>query len=172
MTPEISHRCPACGVSIRDFGERALFCPECGRPLVTEESHEASIVTEESPETNEIHAQPIVSRAEDTAAESAAAADVGNAQPQGDELPKDETPKLGTDEVARPTRDPSKAPRHGARARTRETLHRASNVARGAIEDSVRRVENVHHVWSRLPQEAQYAARQRVDHVPCGLLLV
>lgn len=28
--PEISHRCPACGASIR---ERAFFCPECGNQL-------------------------------------------------------------------------------------------------------------------------------------------
>src|SRR5438477_10470625 len=31
--PEISHRCPACGASTRDFGEGVLFCPECGKPL-------------------------------------------------------------------------------------------------------------------------------------------
>ena len=172
MVPEISHRCPACGVSIRDFGERALFCPECGRPLVTEESHEASIVTEESLETNEIQAQPVVSRAEDAAAESAAAPDVGNAQPQGDELPKDETPKLGTDEVARPTIDPSKAPRHGARERTRETLHRASNVARGAIEDNVKRVEKIHHVSSVMLEEAHYDPSLRFVLVALGLFVV
>ena len=29
--PEISHRCPACGVSVRDSD--ALFCYECGKPL-------------------------------------------------------------------------------------------------------------------------------------------
>src|SRR5687767_10529932 len=28
---EISHRCPSCGVSVRD--RDALFCPECGKPL-------------------------------------------------------------------------------------------------------------------------------------------
>ena len=139
---------------------------------MTEGSHEASIVTEESPETNEIQAQPVVSRAEDAAAESAAAPDVGNAQPQGDELPKDETPKLGTDEVARPTRDPSKAPRHGARARTRETLHRASNVARGAIEDNVKRVEKIHHVSSVMLEEAHYDPSLRFVLVALGLFVV
>src|SRR3954471_6940987 len=32
MEPEISHRCPACGVSVRG---KSLFCPQCGRPLKT-----------------------------------------------------------------------------------------------------------------------------------------
>ena len=30
MEPEISHRCPACGVAVRGT---ALFCPQCGRPV-------------------------------------------------------------------------------------------------------------------------------------------
>ena len=30
MEPEISHRCPACGVAVRGT---AVFCPQCGRPL-------------------------------------------------------------------------------------------------------------------------------------------
>ncbi|HKC65452.1 MAG TPA: zinc ribbon domain-containing protein [Pyrinomonadaceae bacterium] len=30
MTPEISHRCPSCGVAVRGT---SLFCPQCGRPL-------------------------------------------------------------------------------------------------------------------------------------------
>src|SRR5256714_2022866 len=114
MTPEISHRCPACGASIRDFGERALFCPECGKPLATAESHEASLLTEGSPEneiqaqpagshegsivteepreTNQIQSAPVVSRGDGIAAASAAASDV---QPTGDEPPGDENPKLG-----------------------------------------------------------------------------
>src|ERR1044072_9436348 len=31
MKPKISHRCPSCGVSVRDTD--ALFCYECGKPL-------------------------------------------------------------------------------------------------------------------------------------------
>src|SRR2546429_9317818 len=103
MTPEISHRCPACGASIRDFGERALFCPECGKPLATAESHEASIVTEEPRQTNQIQSAPVVSRGDGIAATSAAASEVGDVQPTGDEPPGDENPKLGADEVTRPT---------------------------------------------------------------------
>src|SRR3954471_18890264 len=30
MEPEISHRCPACGMAVRGT---SLFCPQCGRTL-------------------------------------------------------------------------------------------------------------------------------------------
>src|SRR5437763_12479216 len=94
--PEISHRCPACGVSIRDFDEGALFCPECGKPLVTGETHETNIVTENAPETNEIEAQPVVSRADESATETAAVSDVIPVQPRVDEPPKNDTTYLST----------------------------------------------------------------------------
>ncbi|HEX7722840.1 MAG TPA: hypothetical protein VF397_11825 [Pyrinomonadaceae bacterium] len=169
--PEISHRCPACGVSIRDFDGGALFCPECGKPLVTGETHETNIVTDTPPETDEIQAQPIVSRANDSATESAAVSDAVPEQIIFDEPPTHETPELSTEDVA-PTIDPSKAPRHGARARTRETLHRASNVARGAIEDNVKRVEKIHHVSSVMFEEAHYDPSLRFVLVALGLFLV
>ena len=169
--PEISHRCPACGVSIRDFDEGALFCPECGKPLVTGETHETNIVTENAPET-EIQAQPVVSRADDVASESAAVPDAVPEPPKADEPAKDETPKLSTENVAPPTIDPSKAPRHGARERTRETLHRASNVARGAIEDNVKRVEKIHHASSVVLEEAHYDPSLRFVLVALGLFVV
>ena len=85
--PEISHRCPACGVSIRDFDERALFCAECGKPLVSEETDERNIVTEKAPETNENQAEPVVTRPDDGAAESAAVSGAESAQPRIDERP-------------------------------------------------------------------------------------
>jgi len=172
MLPEISHRCPACGVSIRDFDERALFCPECGKPLVTAGTHEGNIVTEKPHETNEIQAQPVVTRADDHATESAAVSDAVLEQPRVDEPSKNETSELSTEDVAPPTIDPSKAPRHGARERTRETLHRASNVARGAIEDNVKRVEKIHHVSSVMLEEAHYDPSLRFVLVALGLFVV
>src|ERR1700704_4635675 len=105
--PEISHRCPACGVSIRDFDEGALFCPECGQPLATGETHETNIVTENTPETDEIPAQPVVSRADGSATESAAVSDAVPEQPRLDEPSKHETPELSAEAVAPPTNDPS-----------------------------------------------------------------
>lgn len=170
--PEISHRCPACGVSIRDFDERALFCPECGKPLVTGETHETNIVTENAPETDEIQNEPVLSRADDSATEPVAVSGAVPEQPRVDEPPKHETPELSTEDVAPPTIDPSRAPRHGARERTRETLHRASNVARGAIEGNVKRVEKIHHVSSVMFEEAHYDPSLRFVLVALGLFLV
>jgi len=172
MVPEISHRCSACGASIRDFGERALFCPECGQPLVTEEIAETNIVNETSPETNEIQAETVIARADDSAAESADVSDPPDAQPKVDQPPTKETSKFAAETLAQPTIDPSKAPRHGARERTRETLHRASNVARGAIEDNVKRVEKIHHVSSVMLEEAHYDPSLRFVLVALGLFVV
>ena len=160
---------------------------------MTEEIAETNIVNETSPETNEIQAEPVIARADDSAAESAAVSDTPDAQPKvdqplkeetsklaseevaqpkSDEPPKDETPKFAAEEVARQTIDHSKAPRHGARERTRETLHRASNVARGAIEDNVKRVEKIHHVSSVMLEEAHYDPSLRFVLVALGLFLV
>lgn len=172
MVPEISHRCPACGVSIRDFDERALFCPECGKPLVSGETPETNIVSENANETDEIPSQPVVARADDSATESAAVSDAIPEQPRVDEPPKQETPELSAEDVAPPTIDPAKANRHGARERTRETLHRASTVARGAIEDNVKRVEKIHHVSTVMFEEAHYDPSLRFVLVALGLFLV
>ena len=112
------------------------------------------------------------SDADDVARESAVAPDAVPEPPRADEPAKDENPKLSTEDVAPPTIDPSKAPRHGARERTRETLHRASNVARGAIEDNVKRVEKIHHVSSVMLEEAHYDPSLRFVLVALGLFLV
>jgi hypothetical protein len=61
---------------------------------------------------------------------------------------------------------------HGARERTRETLHRASNVARGALEGNVKRVEKIHHVSSAMFEEAHYDPSLRFVLVAVGLFLV
>jgi uncharacterized Zn finger protein (UPF0148 family) len=42
MQPEISHRCPSCGASVRE--RDALFCPECGKAL--QDSSPAPAVSE------------------------------------------------------------------------------------------------------------------------------
>jgi len=172
MQPEISHRCPACGVSIRDFDEGALFCPECGKPLVAGEAHETNTVTDTPPETNEIEGQPVVSRADDSATESAAVSAAVPEQSTIDEPAKEETPQPSTEDVAPATIDSSKVPRPGARERTRETLHRASNVARGAIGDNVKRVEKIQHVSSVMLEEAHYDPSLRFVLVALGLFLV
>ena len=62
------------------------------------------------------------------------------------------------------------------RERTRERLHRASNVAssvaRGAFEDNVKRVEKIHHVSTAMLEEAAYDPSLRFVLVAVGLFVV
>src|SRR5689334_15376868 len=108
MTPEISHRCLSCGAAVREFGERAMFCPECGEPLTASEE------------------KPLNDR-EDRAADQPSVPDPihitagGSASSSASSIPGEAT-------------KPERHERHGAVEKTRETLHRASHVARGAIE--------------------------------------
>src|SRR5215475_9418149 len=115
MMPEILHRCPSCGASIRELG--AMFCPECGKALVDAAASEESNPVTENPKAAASDPAPETPRV---------VADNGNRTP-GDAAQK--TP--GSD-------------RQKARERTRETLQRASSRARGAIEDNVKRVEKIH----------------------------
>ena len=113
MTPEILHRCESCGAIIR---EAAMFCPECGKPL--------AITKQEEPElSDQTSAAPPTDAAASTSAQSMPSSGVENHAANADQVKADIEPaKAAT------------AERHGARERTRETLHRASTAARGAIE--------------------------------------
>ena len=155
MVPEISHRCSSCGASIRDFGERAMFCPECGKAFA--DSAPAAPPEENSPP--EI-AGPVQVRAPvETSPITDAQPDPLTARPTSD----------GDEALAKTPRDKT---RHGARERTRETLHRASNVARGAIEDNVKRVEKIHHVSTAMFEEATYDPSLRFVLVALGLFVI
>ena len=72
------------------------------------------------------------------------------------------------------TNEPRSGP--GARERTRERLHRASSVAssvaRGALEDNVKRVEKIHHVSTAMLEEAAYDPSLRFVLVAVGLFVV
>ena len=151
MIPEISHRCPACGVSVRDFGERAMFCPECGETLTERKSAKAD--QEPSP----------------AGIESADQSDAPEpARVSGEAVAPIKTAKAEVDkEKISIVED-----RHTARERTRETLHRASNRARGAIEDNVKRVEKIHHVSTVMLEEATYDPSLRFVLVAAGLFVV
>jgi hypothetical protein len=56
--------------------------------------------------------------------------------------------------------------------RTRETLHRAGTVARGVIEDEVKRVERIRHVSSVVIEEASYDPSLRFVLVALGLFIL
>jgi predicted nucleic acid-binding Zn-ribbon protein len=151
MIPEISHRCPSCGASVRDFGERTMFCPECGENLTETRSAKADQKTSQSDLEGEAGSDapqpPVVTRE--------AAAPVNAVDAEGDK----EKPSVAED-------------RHTARERTRETLHRASNRARGAIEGNVKRVEKIHHVSTVMFEEAHYDPSLRFVLVALGLFVV
>ena len=56
--------------------------------------------------------------------------------------------------------------------KTRERLHRASEVARGVIEDEVKRVEKIRHVSTTVFEEASYDPSLRFVLVALGLFVV
>jgi predicted nucleic acid-binding Zn-ribbon protein len=151
MVPEISHRCPSCGVSVRDFGERTMFCPECGETLTEKKSAKAD--QELSPAGIESADQS--DAPEPLRVSGEVAAPIKTAEAEVDQ----ENISIVED-------------RHTARERTRETLHRASNRARGAIEDNVKRVEKIHHVSTVMLEEATYDPSLRFVLVAAALFVV
>jgi len=56
--------------------------------------------------------------------------------------------------------------------KTRERLHRASEVARGVIEDEVKRVEKIRHASTTVIEEASYDPSLRFVLVALGLFIV
>lgn len=142
MTPEILQRCESCGAVIR---ETAMFCPECGKALAATKA--------DPPESKSA-----------TASDGRRILTAASVAPPGEPDP----PSLTRTEAVK-SAGPEK---HGARQRTRDTLHRASNVARGAIEDNVKRVEKIHHVSSVMFEEAHYDPSLRFVLVAVGLFVV
>jgi len=151
MIPEISHRCPSCGASVRDFGERTMFCPECGENLTETRSAKAGQNTSQA----NVEGDAISDAPEPPRLSGEAAAPIKAVEAEVD---KDKTSVVED--------------RHTARERTRETLHRASNRARGAIEDNVKRVEKIHHVSTVMLEEATYDPSLRFVLVAAGLFVV
>lgn len=158
MVPEISHRCPSCGASVRDRG--ALFCPECGKPLSgkpkageasespdSSTKPEAGEIVEVSPASS-VNEPPAPARTEsiEAAATSSAATDM-----------KD---------------DSSVPPTHRRGEKTRERLHRASEVARGVIEEPAKRVEKIRQASTVVIEEASYDPSLRFVLVALGLFVV
>jgi uncharacterized Zn finger protein (UPF0148 family) len=145
--PEISHRCPSCGASTRDFGEGVLFCPECGQPLTGVEKAEAGEAGQSA--ANGPFVAASASAATNTAREK---------------RPADSSPEKMS--------KPAPEERASARERTRETLQRASQRTKGAIEQNVKRVEKMHHVSSVMLEEATYDPSLRFVLVALGLFVL
>ncbi len=171
MLPEISHRCLSCGASVRDFGERAMFCPECGKTL-TDTSPE-----EPSQENAEVAAEAATN---DGATEAAVLPPAEAAENVADKSesepvvvrPEDGAPAKASLMEKDSANEPVIEDRHTARERTRETLQRASTRARGALEGNVKRVEKIHQVSSVMFEEAHYDPSLRFVLVALGLFVV
>jgi zinc ribbon protein len=157
MTPEIFHRCESCGATIR---EAAMFCPECGKPLAVTKQEEPDLDKQTS-------VPPATDVASSTSEKSTPSSDIENQAAHAEQT-------IAID-AAKADNEPAKAAlseRHGARERTRETLHRASTAARGAIERPVKQVEKIHHVSTVMLEEAHYDPSLRFVLVALGLFLL
>lgn len=138
-----------------------MFCPECGKTLAA---------TKADPSDSKVASEAHEVVAEEPAQAAFAAADV-----RPNLKPEKSAPTIGPDAPSPLNSAAAKsaeAEKQGARRRTRETLHRASNVARGAIEDNVKRVEKIHHVSSVMFEEAHYDPSLRFVLVALGLFVV
>lgn len=157
MTPEILHRCESCGATIRDA---AMFCPECGKPLAGTKQEEPDVNDQASP-------GELTDGAASTAAQSIPAASAENHAADADKTVAVDSAKADSEPAKAAT-----AERPGARERTRETLHRASTAARGAIERPVKQVEKIHHVSTVMLEEAHYDPSLRFVMVALGLFIL
>jgi hypothetical protein len=167
---EISHRCPSCGVSVRD-GD-ALFCPECGKALSAKpKAQDAS----DSPDTS-IKAEEgeIVEVARASSADEASMATIS--EPTEPDTAEPSEAATETPEVAGTKDDLSSQPVHRRGEKTRERLHRASEVSRrvtrGVIEEPAKRVEKIRHASNVVIEEASYDPSLRFVLVALGLFVV
>jgi len=150
--PEILVRCSSCGAAVR---EPAMFCPECGKAMAT------AATRTESPAAQVSAAAP--ANSSDHAAEN----------PTATSRVENVAVEIDPEAIANKSAQPDELDSHqGARARTRERLHRASNAARGALEDNVKRVEKIHHVSTAMLEEAHYDPSLRFVLVALGLFVV
>lgn len=193
MKPEISHRCPSCGASVRE--PDALFCRECGKPLskakdsqpaeAGEVSASAPAEVDESEETKPAEQAGTESHASEPGA-SAPRGEPDSTQPNSELAPTlsdtELVPEAGAIPEAKladpPDADVIAGTQPAARRgdKTRERLHRASGVARGVtrgvMKEPVKQVEKIRHVSSVVIEEASYDPSLRFVLVALGLFVV
>lgn len=84
-----------------------------------------------------------------------------------------EKPSTEPDVVTPPPTDTGAAQhQHRIGDKTRERLHRASEVARGVIEEPVKQVEKIRHASTHVIEEASYDPSLRFVLVALGLFIV
>jgi len=169
-----------------------MFCPECGQTLSRPSDSNVAITSEESKVANEppqadsnvaIASEepkvaneppqadaPAVRVDDNIQAERAevASPSPGVIQPPGDE----EKPEQRAEPAATAGPVSVIVPEHARTAKARETLHRASTAARGAIEGNVKRVEKIRQVSSVVFEEASYDPSLRFVLVALALFVL
>jgi hypothetical protein len=161
-------------VSVRD--RDALFCYECGKPLSSKaKKSEPAETGEVSPAAAPDKSQP-APIAEETAAESKTDAEANPPVNEPVVASADKPAEAKSDNSLKPgesTPTPTTARRGD---KTRERLHRASEVARGVtrgvIEEPAKRVEKIRHVSTVVIEEASYDPSLRFVLVALGLFVV
>ena len=148
-------------MSVRD--RNALFCPECGKPLSEKPTE---------PETAE-PVGPLSSKPEPEEDE------IPDAPPDSsvNEPPPSVPPAIReTAEAGVNPKDDEAVPAHRRGEKTRERLHRASDIARGVgrgvIEEPAKRVEKIRHASTVVIEEASYDPSLRFVLVALGLFVV
>ena len=168
-----------------------MFCPECGQALIAEPQATNVQAAEDSKPPAAVSGPlaPDTSN-EATQANSAHAAAPAEAQtaPQVEQASAQAAPSTTQVEqpaapVERVSADPfepeTKAESQTVSSanptrveRTREKLQHASSVARGAIEQNVKRADKIRHVSSAMLEEASYDPSLRFVLVALGLFIV
>ena len=176
MVPEISHRCPSCGVAVRD--RDALFCPECGtslsaKPKTTEASDSPD--TLRKPEAGEIVEVSRASSAGDASSVDEASVSTIS-EPSEPDTAEPLEAATATAAAVNTQDDASAQPAHRRGEKTRERLHRASDIARGVgrgvIEEPAKRVEKIRQASTVVIEEASYDPSLRFVLVALGLFVL
>ena len=161
MQPEISHRCPSCGASVRD--RNALFCPECGKTLSEKSTEPETTAPVELPSSKPEPEEDEISEAPPDSSVN--------------EPPSSAPPAISETSAATVNpKDDEAVPAHRRGEKTRERLHRASDIARGVgrgvIEEPVKRVEKIRQASTVVIEEASYDPSLRFVLVALGLFVV
>ena len=170
MLPEISRRCSLCGASIRE--PDALFCPECGQVLT--ETPEATKPETPSVSLSDGVVDGRVGRYKETVEKSGAGQSAPAPTHSAKDIKPTVTPSAASSDTKAATSDAAQPIVYaGAKhEKTRERLHRASSMARGVIEDEVKRVERIRHVSSAMIEGATYDPSLRFVLVALGIFIV
>jgi zinc-ribbon domain len=170
MPPEISRRCSSCGASIRE--PDALFCPECGEVLT--KTPEAAKPETPTVSLSDSLVDGRLGRYKETVEKSGAALSSPASAPPAKDVKPPVTPSAASSDTKAVTGEAAQPIVYAGvkHEKTRERLHRASSMARGVIEDEVKRVERIRHVSSAMIEGATYDPSLRFVLVALGIFIV